>query len=299
MTAKAASSRDPPEPRGEKGAKGEKVGKKGGKTSLYDLLGVQPTATQSDITKAYRNLALLLHPDKVVHRLEQQEKGKKTESSLEKLTAEATQHFQELQAAYEVLKDPKKRKRYDETGSTGDAPESFEEAYEYYRRVFPEFNVSDIDSYRDVYLDSAEEVQDILDFCLRFQGDLTHFFEYIPFSDKEHLPRYLRILDNLVETKKVKKNKKFVDTLKHMEAQAEKHAVLVEKEGKQRAKKTTKKDDGMESLILAIQSNRQKRAQNAKDLFARLEARYGDMEEEAEGSRKKAGQRENKKRRKN
>ncbi|EPT25716.1 DnaJ domain-containing protein [Toxoplasma gondii TgCatPRC2] len=272
------------------------------KKTLYELLRVSPSASQSEITKAYRNLALLLHPDKVVHRLEQQaeatSKGEGKAADLEELKSEATRHFQELQAAYEVLKDPKRRKRYDETGSTGDdAAESFEEAYEYYRRVFPEFNSADIDSYRQVYLESAEEVQDILDFCHRFDGDLTHFFEYIPFSDKEHLPRYLRILRDLVDTKKVKKNATFVETLKQLETQAEKYAALVEKESKQLTKKNAKKkDDKMESLILAIQSNRLKRAQNARDLFARLEAKYQNADEEG-AARNATDKRENKKRR--
>ncbi|KEP65836.1 UNVERIFIED_CONTAM: DnaJ domain-containing protein [Hammondia hammondi] len=270
------------------------------KKTLYELLRVSPSASQSEITKAYRNLALLLHPDKVVHRIEQQAKASSKRegkaADLEELKEEATRHFQELQAAYEVLKDPKRRRRYDETGSTGDAPETFEEAYDYYRRVFPEFNAADIDSYRQVYLESAEEVQDILDFCQRFDGDLTHFFEYIPFSDKEHLPRYLRILRDLVDTKKVKKNATFVETFKQLETQAEKYAALVEKERKQLTKKKAKKKEAeMESLILAIQSNRRKRVQNAQDLFARLEAKYGDADEGV--ARNEKGERENKKRR--
>ncbi|KFH18287.1 DnaJ domain-containing protein, partial [Toxoplasma gondii MAS] len=132
----------------------------------------------------------------------------------------------------------------------------------------------------------------------RFDGDLTHFFEYIPFSDKEHLPRYLRILRDLVDTKKVKKNATFVETLKQLETQAEKYAALVEKESKQLTKKNAKKkkDDKMESLILAIQSNRLKRAQNARDLFARLEAKYQNADEEG-AARNATGKRENKKRR--
>ncbi|KFG30411.1 DnaJ domain protein [Toxoplasma gondii FOU] len=52
----------------------------------------------------------------------------------------------------------------------------------------------------------------------------------------------------------------------------------------------------MESLILAIQSNRLKRAQNARDLFARLEAKYQNADEEG-AARNATDKRENKKRR--
>ncbi|PHJ20276.1 hypothetical protein CSUI_005890 [Cystoisospora suis] len=288
------------------------------RTRLYDLLRIKPEATQIEITKSYRALALLLHPDKVAQKLQQEEstaegekKKKKGGKSFEELKEEATRHFQELQAAYEVLKDPKRRKIYDETGSTGETSgETYEEAYAYYRRVYPEFDVADIEKYREKYLESEEEIQDILDFCIKFDGDLTHFFEYIPFSEKEHLSRYLNILDDLVKSKKVKKTKKFESTLQQMEAQAEKLAALTEKESKksqqqqQSKKKSSKKnangDEGLADLVLAIQANRAKRAQRAQDLFARIEAKYGAMDEEEADSdegRQKNGK--NKKRRKN
>lgn len=91
-------------------------------TRLYDLLRVKSEATQAEITKSYRALALLLHPDKVAQKLQREESAgdagrNKGGKSFEDLKEEATKHFQELQAAYEVLKDPRRRKLYDETGT--------------------------------------------------------------------------------------------------------------------------------------------------------------------------------------
>lgn len=66
------------------------------KTSYYELLGVDRTATEDELKKAYRKKALLLHPDK--------NRGDEER---------ATKIFAEVQAAYEVLSDPQERAWYD------------------------------------------------------------------------------------------------------------------------------------------------------------------------------------------
>jgi DnaJ-class molecular chaperone len=61
----------------------------------YEILGVPKTATQDEIKKAYRKLAKALHPD-----LHPDDVGKKAE-------------FQAVSAAYDLLGDPEKRRRFD------------------------------------------------------------------------------------------------------------------------------------------------------------------------------------------
>ncbi|RVE64424.1 hypothetical protein OJAV_G00125720 [Oryzias javanicus] len=68
----------------------------------YKILGVPKTASQDDIKKAYRKLALKWHPDKNPDNKEEAEKK-----------------FKELAEAYEVLSDKSKRDAYDRYGSEG------------------------------------------------------------------------------------------------------------------------------------------------------------------------------------
>ncbi|CAH9085532.1 unnamed protein product [Cuscuta epithymum] len=65
---------------------------------FYDVLGLNKNATASEIKKAYLGLAKQLHPD------------------VNKDDPEAAKKFQEVQRAYEVLKDDEKRQTYDQVG---------------------------------------------------------------------------------------------------------------------------------------------------------------------------------------
>jgi curved DNA-binding protein len=65
----------------------------------YSILGVDKTAKDDAIKKAYRKLAVKYHPDK--------NPGDKT----------AEEKFKEISEAYEVLGDPEKRKKYDQFGA--------------------------------------------------------------------------------------------------------------------------------------------------------------------------------------
>jgi curved DNA-binding protein len=68
-------------------------------TDYYKVLGVSQTATESEIKKAYRKLAVSYHPDKT--------KGDKA----------ANAKFMEINEANQVLSDPVKRKKYDQFGA--------------------------------------------------------------------------------------------------------------------------------------------------------------------------------------
>ena len=66
----------------------------------YKVLGVERNATQDIIKKTYRKLAMKYHPD--------QNRGNK----------QAEEKIKDINEAYEVLSDPKKRERYDQLGAS-------------------------------------------------------------------------------------------------------------------------------------------------------------------------------------
>jgi curved DNA-binding protein CbpA len=67
--------------------------------NYYKILGVSKNASQEEIKKGYRKLAVKYHPDK-------NPDVKETEN-----------RFKEINEAYQVLKDPEKRKKYNQLGA--------------------------------------------------------------------------------------------------------------------------------------------------------------------------------------
>jgi len=78
----------------------------------YHILGVQRGSSDVELKKAYRKLAMQYHPDR--------NPGKEQW---------ANEKFKEINEAYGVLGDPKKRKQYDQFGTVGNAGDIFGSPY--------------------------------------------------------------------------------------------------------------------------------------------------------------------------
>ncbi|MDO9565220.1 MAG: DnaJ domain-containing protein, partial [Candidatus Desulfaltia sp.] len=89
-------------------------------TDYYKILGVSKNASDVEIKKAYRTLAMKYHPDHT--------KGDKADEET----------FKKISEAYAVLSDKKKRSQYDTFGSTG-----FQQRYSQ-EDIFKGFDFSDI-----------------------------------------------------------------------------------------------------------------------------------------------------------
>lgn len=82
--------------------------------NFYELLGVAQDAPLSDLKRAFRNLSIVLHPDK-------------------NDAEDANERFRNLVSVYEVLKDKSKREKYDKV--LKDGLPNWKSALYYYRRV--------------------------------------------------------------------------------------------------------------------------------------------------------------------
>ena len=82
----------------------------------YKILGVDKSASQDDIKKAFKKLARKYHPD------------------LNPDDPNAKQRFQEINEANEVLGDPEKRKKYDQYGENWKHADEFEAQKQRYQQ---------------------------------------------------------------------------------------------------------------------------------------------------------------------
>lgn len=129
------------------------------------------------VKKAYRNLALVHHPDKIS--LVNKEK--------------ATEKFAVLTEAYNILTDPIKRKNYDE--GTEITPIWSKKISE-----------DDFDEAKMKYIGSKAEEDDIVrELNKSGNASLTHLPNNIPFMSMEDEPRIIELVKKLMSEEKIKK----------------------------------------------------------------------------------------------
>lgn len=231
------------------------------KKDYYAILGIARSASSAEIKKAYRNLALRLHPD-------------------HNKSATATEEFQELAKIHSVLSDPKKKAFYDKHGEPGDdVSEADMDAYEYWRTIFPAFSEKDIEEYRKTYVGATAEKEDLLARYEQHEGDMRSIMESVPFADSENFDRLVAILEDSIP-KSDPFRKVWVKSCKGLKKKLQKEEGSEAKEAEEMKKDLNLgKDfdapagaDGIPSGLAALISSRQKaREQN---FFDNLAAKY-------------------------
>jgi DnaJ family protein C protein 9 len=212
------------------------------RTCLYEILGLDKSASEGEIKKAYRVRALQCHPDKDP-------------------SEEAKLNFQKLVAAYNVLKDPESRRLYDESGFI--EGEGFDKAAEFFRTKFGRISEQDIVDFEKRYKGSAEEVEDVKQYYLSNKGDISKLLEWIPLSEPEEVDRFLAIVDNLIKKEDLSDNPVFRASITKLRKNAQKMM-------KERSKFDKENDSSIAELALAIQHRRMK----GEEFFDRLISKY-------------------------
>ncbi|KAJ8470696.1 hypothetical protein OPV22_025039 [Ensete ventricosum] len=193
--------------------------------SLYEILGVERTASQQEIKKAYYKLALRLHPDK--------NPGDE----------EAKEKFQQLQKVIFILGDEEKRAVYDETGYAGDdalVGEAAENLQEFFRTMYRRVTEADIEEFEANYRGSDSEKKDLKDLYEKFKGNMNRLFCSMLCSDpKLDSHRYKDIIDEAIAEGELKTSRTYQKWAKKVSESEPPTNPLVRRQ-------KTKKQEGMD-----------------------------------------------------
>ena len=222
---------------------------------LYSLLGVQKSANNTEIRKAYRRLVFLCHPDK------------------NKTDPDASSKFANISRAYKILSNPETKKIYDETGEYDEENQgeiNITETLTYFRKIY---SPKDIEFFEKKYVGSKDEEEDLINFYNENGGDIKNILEWIPFSKNEDIERYIKIYEKLFKKKTLKKNKKY---------EVSKDNVKLMKEDPNEVKEA---NEELDKLTKQITGKKRKRNYNEylddlKNKYAKDEEDNGEIDEE-------------------
>lgn len=184
--------------------------------NFYEILGLDSNASSKDskyffdfhwdlfiffsilVKKAYHRLSLLVHPDRV----EEEQK------------AVATEKFKALGKIHTILQDNDKRKLYDDVGEFDDEMDSSFNWCDYWRNMFRKIDIKEIEQYEKEYIGSETEIYDIKKAYINSKGNMDKILERVPFSNCDNEPRYIKIIEKLVEDGEVERYECFFNETK-------------------------------------------------------------------------------------
>lgn len=240
----------------------------------YDILGVEKTATDDEIKKSYRKLALKYHPDKNPEKIE-----------------ETTKLFLSIQQAYDVLIDPQERAWYDKhreailkggLGRGGDYQDKSVDVFQYFNTsCYTGFNDSEVGFYtvyRKVFEKCAEE-------DLEYREDKGSECEPPSFGDSlSSYDEVVHLFYGFWESYTTAKSYVWVEKYDTREAPNRQIRRLMEQDNKKLRDKAKKERNEEIRELVAFVRKRDKRVQAHKK---KLEERAVEVKRLAEEQKKK------------
>lgn len=227
--------------------------------SLYEIIGVERTASQQEIKKAYHKLALRLHPDKNPN------------------DEDAKEKFQQLQKVISILGDEEKRALYDQTGCVDDAElagDVVQNLKDFFRSMYKKVTEADIEEFESNYRGSESEKNDLIDLYKKYKGHMNRLFCSMLCSDsKLDSHRFKDILDEAISSGDVKLTKAYQKWAKQVSETKPPTDPL------RRRRKSKKESDDLYAIISQRQSERKGRLDA---MFSNLVGKYGGEEDSSE-----------------
>ncbi|XP_078055449.1 dnaJ homolog subfamily C member 9 [Mustelus asterias] len=231
-----------------------------GTSDLYKVLGVRSAASEGEIRRGYRNVSLRVHPDRV------------TATQKEA----ATHKFQILGKVYSVLSDSEQRAVYDEQGIVDEEADSVKrdrDWEEYWRLLFKKVTVADIKNFEDKYKGSSEEMEDIKQAYLDFEGDMNSIMESVLCSRSEDESRIRAILEAAIEEEELPAYTAFTKESTHKQRARKRRGEREAREA-EAMRHELGLADGSSALKMLIQSKQQNREKQMDSFLSAMEAKY-------------------------
>ncbi|XWS59187.1 hypothetical protein CRYUN_Cryun08bG0100300 [Craigia yunnanensis] len=221
--------------------------------SLYEVLGVEKTASQQEIKKAYYKLALRLHPDK--------NPGDE----------EAKEKFQQLQKVISILGDEEKRAVYDQTGCVEDADlagDVVQNLKNFFKAMYKKVTEADIEEFEANYRGSGSEKKDLIDLYKKCKGNMNKLFCSMLCSDpKLDSHRFKDMLDEAIASGELKETKAYQKWANKV-SQIKPPSSPLRRKGK--SNKQSESD-----LFAIISQRRNERKDQFDSMFSSLVSKYG------------------------
>ncbi|KAA8583630.1 hypothetical protein FQN60_014838 [Etheostoma spectabile] len=206
-------------------------------SNLYEVLGINKEATETEIRRSYYKVSLKVHPDRA------------PEDPL------ATEKFQVLGKLYAVLSDKEQRAVYNEQGVVDEESDALSQDRcweDYWRLLFPKITLQDILEFENTYKGSDEERQDVIQLYVQHQGNMDAIIDSAMCCSQDDEPRLCSIIQAAIQSEEANK----------------------EREEAEEMQKEMGLGDEDDSLVMMLKQKQKSREQNFNSFLSDLEAKY-------------------------